>query len=267
MDLGDSDLWSLPADMRQPFAIQDLSSVIGYYGLGGSNGYAAANGSSREVNESLNGIFSETQADLDLGQGFLPDRLSPNNGEAVRPASQGTAPTSMSSESPSDAIGLANQMNMQSSHFDDGFARRTSMTRLGTDHAHLAHASSWPVEFSLEARKGYSNHLIGLSCESDPFLLRHYKYNAYDNYQMFRLDFRRVVNDAQSSTSFDIAGSEGQPFTPNIPLQFMMSDEAIWKEDLKATERYLSSGGTEAADLTLLNKIVDPELGRSLVKL
>lgn len=270
MDLGNAELWELPADMRQPFGIQDMSSIMGYYGLGSNNAFADANSTSADGNDRFNSMFQDPRANLDIANGFLADGLSPNTTNALRPPSQGTAHTSISSDSPSDMNGLPHQPGFQtaSARHPDGFPRRDSMTRRSFDQGQNSQTSSnWPAEFSLEGRRGYSNHLIGLSCESDPFLLRHYKYNAYDNYQMFRLDFRRVINDAQASTNLDVAGSASQSFSPNVPLQFMMSDEAIWQEDLKATERCLSGGGTEAADMALLNKIVEPELGRSLVKL
>jgi hypothetical protein len=103
----------------------------------------------------------------------------------------------------------------------------------------------------LEAKKGYSNHLIGLSCESDPFLLRQYRYNSHDEHHMFRLDFRKISD-----------GSTTQP------LQFMMSDEAIWQADIKAAERTLSGqDGSETTDAALLAKMVNHDLGSRLIRL
>lgn len=129
--------------------------------------------------------------------------------------------------------------------------------------------SDWPLEFSLESKKGYSNHLIGLSCESDPFLLRQYRYNSQDNYHMFRLDFRKITDGVRfQAGGFTAATNQPQTNLSEVPLQFMMSDESIWQDDIKATEKLLSGGdGSEAADMTLLNKIVNPDLGARLVKL
>ncbi|ATY66976.1 fungal specific transcription factor domain [Cordyceps militaris] len=265
MDLGDGDLWALPADMRQPFAIQDMSSIMGYYGLGGNGGgiFSASNGASGIGSDGIGMMFTEPSADLGLDPGFIPAALSPTNLNTSRLIRQGTPSTSTSSGSHSEANSSINQPLQPG----DEFSRRESTAQQVLAHDHNSQSSSWPVEFSLEAKKGYSNHLIGLSCESDPFLLKHYKYNAYDNYHMFRLDFRRVGNDAQTWSRREMPSSGTQPITAHVPMQFMMSDEAIWKEDLKATERYLSGEGTEAADQALLNKIIEPELGRILVKL
>ncbi|OAA60075.1 fungal specific transcription factor domain protein [Cordyceps fumosorosea ARSEF 2679] len=269
MDLGDGDLWALPADMRHPFAIQDMSSIMGYYGLGSNGGaFAASNGTSGAGGDGINMMLTEPSVDLSLDPSFLPAVLSPTNSNMAHPTRQGTSPPSTSSGSPSDTNSFSDQLRIQPPlQPDDEFTRRAGTAQQVTAHTHGSQSSLWPIELSLEAKKGYSNHLIGLSCESDPFLLKQYKYNAYDNYHMFRLDFRRVADDVQPRSNHDMPGSRAQLLTTRVPTQFMMSDEAIWKEDLKATERYLSGGGTGAADQALLNKIVEPELGRNLVKL
>lgn len=220
------------------------------------------------------GMFPGPQA------GFLRDGLSStSNNDIMRPPSQDTAaPTVTSSESPASFHGSLPDQRQRSAH------PTTTNTALRSDlspnHAVVAarqlttagdgnstynsqqHPSKdWPVEFSLEAKRGYSNHLIGLSCESDPFLLRHYRYNAYDNYHMFRLDFRKVVDDAKPQ-------QPSRSELPNVPIQFMMCDETIWQDDVRVTERMLSGAdGTEAADTARLNNIVNPELGSRLLKL
>ncbi|XWW99312.1 hypothetical protein V2A60_007321 [Cordyceps javanica] len=267
MDLGDSDLWALPTDIRQPFAVQDMSSILGYYGLSSNGGvFAGSNGASGDGSDGINMMFTEPSADFRPDPVFLPVALSPTPNIA-RPTSQGTTSTSTSSGSPSDANSSSNQPDIRPLQHEDEFTRRGSTAQQVVAHTYNSQSSSWPAEFSLEAKKGYSNHLISLSCESDPFLLKHYRYDTHDNYHMFRLDFRRVGSDTQTSSRREMPGSGSQTSTANVPMQFMMSDEAIWKEDLKATERYMSGGGTEASDQVLLNKIVEPELGKNLVKL
>ncbi|TQV98987.1 fungal specific transcription factor domain-containing protein [Cordyceps javanica] len=267
MDLGDSDLWALPTDIRQPFAVQDMSSILGYYGLSSNGGvFAGSNGASGDGSDGINLMFTEPSADFRPDPVFLPVALSPTPNIA-RPTSQGTTSTSTSSGSPSDANSSSNQPDIRPLQHEDEFTRRGSTAQQVVAHTYNSQSSSWPAEFSLEAKKGYSNHLISLSCESDPFLLKHYRYDTHDNYHMFRLDFRRVGSDTQTSSRREMPGSGSQTSTANVPMQFMMSDEAIWKEDLKATERYMSGGGTEASDQVLLNKIVEPELGKNLVKL
>lgn len=109
----------------------------------------------------------------------------------------------------------------------------------------------WPSEYALDGRSEVSNYMIGLSCESDPFLLDQYRYDAHDNYHMHRLNFRKI-SDGQSAR----------------PLQFILGDEAIWQNDVRATMRQLSGGdGSESADATLLDGIVSPSQAIRLVNL
>ncbi len=127
--------------------------------------------------------------------------------------------------------------------------------------------ADWPLEYSLDSRKGYSNQLIGLSCESDPFLLRHYYYNAYDTYPMFRLDFRKVKDEENTQKVPKNPSDElSHPPTGYPPIQFVMTNEDIWKDSLTAAEGILS-GSTEKDDLELLKKLVPPDLGSQLLKL
>ena len=129
----------------------------------------------------------------------------------------------------------------------------TSVSRSTSSPASIQHlpGSDWPSDFSLDAKKGYSNHLIGLSCESDPFLLRQYRYYSYDEHHMFRLDFRKISD-----------GSTTQP------LLFMMCDEATWQADIKAAEKMLSGqNGSESADAVVLAKIANRDLGSRLIRL
>lgn len=190
----------------------------------------------------------------------------------MRPPSEGTAPTTVSSESPSSIAGLYAQRSAR-------FIGATTPDAVSGDVPHdngmsvnveeARRTSDWPLDFSLESKKGYSNNLIGLSCESDPFLLRQYRYNSQDNYHMFRLDFRKITDGSMSQpTGCATTGNAYQPELSRVPLQFMMSDESIWQDDIKATEKHLSGGdGSEVADMALLNKIVSPDLGLRLIKL
>ncbi|EEA22480.1 conserved hypothetical protein [Talaromyces marneffei ATCC 18224] len=126
----------------------------------------------------------------------------------------------------------------------------------------------WPSEFSLDTRRGYSNQLIGLSCESDPYLLRNYYYNKYDTYPMYRLDFRKMKDDA-SVQPFLETSAYGNSRLPadSPPVQFVMTHEDIWKDSQKFIEAIQSGGSTEESDLELLKKIVPADLGPRLLKL
>ena len=48
---------------------------------------------------------------------------------------------------------------------------------------------------SLTARSGFSAQLFGLSGESDPYLLRTFRYDPYDEFQFVRLTFRQMVKE------------------------------------------------------------------------
>lgn len=126
----------------------------------------------------------------------------------------------------------------------------------------------WSNEFSLDTREGYSNQLIGLSCESDPYLLRNYSYNKYDTYPMFRLDFRKMKDDASVQPFLPIS-SNGSSCLPVDcpPVPFVMTHENIWSDSQKFVQAIQSGGNTEESDLELLMKIVPADLGPRLLKL
>lgn len=126
----------------------------------------------------------------------------------------------------------------------------------------------WPDEFSLDFKEGLSSLFIGLSSESDPFLLRHYLYNVHDTYRMFRLHFRKVVDDADlpRRNYEEIMGQSHPPSGP-IPAQFAMTDEEIFKDDIKAAENLFAGNSTEKQDMDLLNELVPPELESRLIRL
>ncbi|KAH8886085.1 hypothetical protein GQ53DRAFT_728289 [Thozetella sp. PMI_491] len=129
-------------------------------------------------------------------------------------------------------------------------------------------AADWPAKFSLDARKGYSNQLIGLSCESDPYLLRSYYYDQYDTYPMFRLDFRKVKDDATIQPFLDHCPTgSSRPPADYLPVQFVMTDEDIWKDSLRSVEGIQSGSNNEEGDFELLNKAVSADLGSRLLRL
>lgn len=277
---------------QHTFVSQDVQSqLMNYYAMGSSLGEQATiqqsggltatdAASGRNMDES-DGHPRRPRTDI-AGAECSPGVPSPAD-SMMRRASQGTAPASVttaSGESPASVCGTSGLRNIRPARTisemdsDDSVPRRVANAReaLGGGGNGGRHSSGWPHEFSLESRRGYSNHLIGLSCESDPFLLRHYRYNSHDTYRMFRLDFRKVVEDVKMPRPQSLpAPGGGQPphlLSDKGPIQFMMCDEAIWQDDIKATERLLSGAeGTEAADMALLNKTVNPRLGARLLKL
>ena len=202
-----------------------------------------------------------------------PSVTSPTN-NTLRPGSNAgdRAHPVLSSESPSTAPDTDSQRSPQvidtgvqrgrngSGQYSDAGAFNTDLGRNGVQ--------SWPDEFSLYSRKGYSSQLIGLSSESDPFLIRHYYHNEYDTYTMYRLHFRKVVDDATLPRHDNGAPSE-QSHMPRgpIPIQFVMANEEIWSVDMKATEAMFSGNGTEKSDMELLSSLIPPDLEARLLRL
>ncbi|KAK5047569.1 hypothetical protein LTR84_006666 [Exophiala bonariae] len=124
----------------------------------------------------------------------------------------------------------------------------------------------WSSDFSLDERPGYSSQLIGLSGETDPFLLRHYQYDARDTFRMFALDFRKVTDDGNMLGHAALPQSSQIP-SSDVPIQFVMTDEKICNDDVKIMDKDFAGSSTEAEDYALLYKIVPIDLGSRLLKL
>lgn len=124
----------------------------------------------------------------------------------------------------------------------------------------------WSNEFSLDERRGYSSQLVGLSSETDPFLLRHYQYDARDMFRMFGFDFRKVADDINIREP-PFSSPESQIPATDIPVQFVMTNEDLCEEDIKIIDKDFSGSNTEAEDHALLYKIVPIDLGSRLLKL
>jgi hypothetical protein len=124
----------------------------------------------------------------------------------------------------------------------------------------------WSNEFSLDERPGYSSQLIGLSNETDPFLLRHYQYDTQDTFQMIGLDFRKVTDDINMQGP-TIPSQASQIPVSDIPVQFAMTNEEICEEDVKIIDKDFFGSNTEAEDHALLYRLVPIDFGSRLLKL
>lgn len=127
----------------------------------------------------------------------------------------------------------------------------------------------WPEGFSLDTRRGYSTQLIGLSNETDPFLLRHFQYDMFDNYTMRRLIYRKMTDDVtvQSHINSSTAGVTPKIPTSGVPIHFQVFDDSICEENVKAIERDFSVYDYEAEDCDMLYNIVPGGLGFRLLNL
>ena len=127
----------------------------------------------------------------------------------------------------------------------------------------------WPEGFSLDTRRGYSTQLIGLSNETDPFLLRHFQYDMFDNYTMYRLIYRKMTDDVtmQNHINSSTAGETLKTPASEIPIHFQVFDDSICHENVRAMERDFSVYNSEAEDCNLLYKVVPKGLGFRLLNL
>lgn len=131
---------------------------------------------------------------------------------------------------------------------------------------HALRLEEWSMDYSLDGRPGYSSQLIGLSSETDPFLLRHYQYDTRDTFQMKALDFRKITDDINMKASTNTAQSSKIPAC-EIPVQFVMTNEEICEEDVKIIDQDFSGANTEAEDHALLYQLVPIDFGSRLLKL
>lgn len=127
-----------------------------------------------------------------------------------------------------------------------------------------AEPTTWTEDYSLDKRKEYSHQIIGLSSESDPYLLQHYDYDCRGTYPMFRLDFRSML-DSEPEEPREYT-SNGLPSPDRVPVHFMMTNEEIWQEAVETKER-MSGDKSSQDDLKLLNSLVPIDLGKRLIKM
>ncbi|EPE10945.1 fungal specific transcription factor domain protein [Ophiostoma piceae UAMH 11346] len=229
-DVGPPAIPAAPATPALPFAV---SSVID----NGESPVQTADGMTLDM--SLDMLDSWLHGDV---AGYSPCRLSdfnqlPTQSPLVPAESIGSTspPSGVESVSPNVRSGSAAEaVNMQNT-------RSVIPSSANNDNS-----SGWPPAFSLEMRKGYSNHLIGLSCESDPYLLRFYEYDAHDTYPMFRLDYRRIQDEANEASQSQ-SQSFQRPPSGDMPIQFALTDEQVLQDGVKEVENLYAgkSGGSQ----------------------
>jgi hypothetical protein len=103
---------------------------------------------------------------------------------------------------------------------------------------------------SLDDLEGHSAQYFGLSGESDPYLLRHFRWDENGERQFIRVHFRNVLANND---------------TKEIPIHFALSKDELAKETkLETTISRDSSKGTARERL---DKLIRPEDGRRLIAL
>lgn len=154
------------------------------------------------------------------------------------------------------------------------FAARASEANVDVDGSSpaLTHrsstASDWPSGYTLDRRANYSHQLIGNSCESDPYLLRNYRYDEFDTYHMFRLDFRNIQDDISLQPFLQPSKpGETRPTGDAQPVQFVLTSEDIWKDSHDFVTKVQAGPNNEADDLASINKLVPQAMGCRLLHL
>ncbi|KAH8806111.1 fungal-specific transcription factor domain-containing protein [Xylogone sp. PMI_703] len=188
------------------------------------------------------------------GRGYdsAPSSFSPPRAvHGSHEASDGSTSTSSPNHRQSSTLHMSSPVQLTGMHQD------TESSNLG--------------EYSLDRRAGYSSQLIGLSGESDPFLLRHFSYRASDNYPMFKLDYRKMVDDTNLQQYATDAEPLHIPRLPagEFPVQFMMVNEDICEESTESPHSASStcSDTQEEKDRASVERIVPFDLHSRLVKL
>ena len=206
-----------------------------------------------------------------------PDILAPQNHDFDFPSRVSAASDSspqafrLYHNSPGETAQRLEQHQNDASGFNTNGKAPASLTEevseiLPPEKQEALRDGEWSNEFSLDECPGYSSELIGLSNETDPFLLRHYQYDIQDKFQMYGLDFRKVTDDKNMQRPA-ISHQSSQIPANDIPVQFVMTNEEIYEEDAKIIDKDFAGSNTEAEDHALLYQIVPVDFGSRLLKL
>jgi hypothetical protein len=137
---------------------------------------------------------------------------------------------------------------------------------------------------SIDGKDGVHGEYFGLSGETDPFLLRNYKYDDHGEFRMFKLVFRQTANDIHniipqgsahpspasysSTAGLDLGPSlrtQGRSTTAQVPVQFMMAADEL-ADDAKE-DTVVRKDVSPANVRDELDKLVLPEDGSRLIAL
>ncbi|EXJ85372.1 hypothetical protein A1O1_05736 [Capronia coronata CBS 617.96] len=126
---------------------------------------------------------------------------------------------------------------------------------------------------SINDIEGFSAQYFGLSGESDPYLLKHIKYDGNHERRYFKVHFRKAA-DAREPPQLDRRGDERAAGTPaeqpaeafgEVPVQFMMTAEELTQEEGKDTA--FRPDVSQEALRKELDALVGPENGIRLINL
>jgi hypothetical protein len=128
---------------------------------------------------------------------------------------------------------------------------------------------------SLDQFEGFSGQLFGLSSESDPYLLRHFRWDENGYRRFMRVHFRRVGPD-ESSKPAHSKQIRTRQFSSNpasapdlsvkgVPIHFALAKDELFKE-LKS-ETGIQKDMAQDSGRKALDSLVPPEDGRRMVSL
>jgi hypothetical protein len=182
------------------------------------------------------------------------------DGVSQRHSFENSAPHS--SHSASVAVGALREESSTHSSPAGAIQSLTSSQQPSTQY------QDWPMEFSLDSKEGHCNQLIGLSGESDPYVLRYYQYNTHEIHPMFRLTFRAMMGSNRAVAQPHNTSNEDANFTNSrLPVQFVLTDEELCGDDVAAVGEILSGGATDEEDARRLSELIPVELGTRLLEL
>ncbi|KAL3444612.1 hypothetical protein BJX65DRAFT_310798 [Aspergillus insuetus] len=110
-----------------------------------------------------------------------------------------------------------------------------------------------PSVRSLDKLDGFSSQYFGLSGESDPYLLRHFRFLSDGQTQFFKVHFRSLAAQSESENS------------TRPPVQFMVSSDELG--NAMKSETTFGDSPRSGSARQALDDIVGPEDGRRLVGL
>ena len=142
-------------------------------------------------------------------------------------------------------------------------------------HAMVSEAGVPPLDFPIDGKEGVHGLYFGLSGETDPYLLRHYRYDNNGEFRQFKLIFRQTSNDLYNDIPIDPPPDHALDPLLNvndfaatqspIPVHFMMAADEL-SDDAKEDTTVRPHVSPEAVRLEL-DQIVKPDDGIRLVGL
>jgi hypothetical protein len=153
-------------------------------------------------------------------------------------------------------------------------------------HAMVSETGVSPIINSIDGKDGVHGEYFGLSGETDPFLLRHYRYDDIGEFRMFKLVYRQTSNDLYNNIPRESSSAVQSPLSDSsrvgaaaagphwthdvpsdapVPIHFMMAADDL-ADDAKE-DTTIRAGVSPESIRAELNNLVLPEDGTRLIGL